>query len=124
MFMYGLTLARPLPCCPHFREAPMRRFALLALFSLPSTAFADVVTGHVTVGSGSEPAARTALTALDGRAASASLALAGTDRFGDGDAIVRFEQTHKGLPVIHRGAAVRIDKRGIARMAVVDLELA
>jgi MYXO-CTERM domain-containing protein len=100
----------------------MRRLAVIALLSIPSTAFADVVSGHVNVGNATEPAARHALASLDARTMSAALALAGTDRFGDGDTILRFEQTHLGLPVIGRGAAVRIDAHGIGRMAVVDLE--
>lgn len=101
----------------------MRRFLFAALVVLvPSSAFADVVSGHVMVGAATEPAARTALGALDPRTRVASLAMTGTDHFGDGDTIVRFEQTHMGLPVIHRGAAVRIDKSGVAKMAVVDVE--
>ena len=43
----------------------MRKVGLLALFLVPSSAFADVVSGHVNVGSAKEPAARSALGALD-----------------------------------------------------------
>jgi MYXO-CTERM domain-containing protein len=45
-----------------------------------------------------------------------------TDRFGDGDAIVHFEQTHKGLPVVGRGAAVRLSSSGEAILTAIDLE--
>jgi MYXO-CTERM domain-containing protein len=40
------------------------------------------------------------------------------DRFGDGDAIVRFEQTHRGLPVIGRGADVRVSARGQTTLTI------
>jgi MYXO-CTERM domain-containing protein len=44
------------------------------------------------------------------------------ETFGDGDKIVRFEQTHAGLPVVGAGAAVRLDARGEHVLSVVDLE--
>lgn len=58
--------------------------------------------------------------AQESRARSAALAIAkgatlhasGTDRFADGDVVVRYEQSHRGLPVIGRGVAVRVDGRG------------
>lgn len=46
----------------------------------------------------------------------------GVDRFGDGDAIVRFAQTHQGLPVIGRGASVRFSPSGAPVTTVLDLE--
>lgn len=38
----------------------------------------------------------------------------GVDRFGDGDVVVRFAQAHHGVPVIGRGAAVRLSGDGRA----------
>jgi MYXO-CTERM domain-containing protein len=52
----------------------------------------------------------------------ASLQVTATDRFGDGDAIVHFEQMHGGLPVIGRGAAVRLSARGEEILTTLDLE--
>ena len=51
-----------------------------------------------------------------------SLLATSTDRFGDGEAIVHFEQTHRGLPVIGRGAAVRMSKLGDEILTTIDLE--
>ncbi|MDB4943600.1 MAG: hypothetical protein JWP97_3134 [Labilithrix sp.] len=45
-----------------------------------------------------------------------------TDRFGDGDRIVHFAQTHEGLPVIGRGASVRFSESGDTRLTAVELE--
>ena len=45
-----------------------------------------------------------------------------TDQFGDGEAIIHFEQTHNGLPVIGRGASVRLSSSGEAILTAVDLE--
>lgn len=53
---------------------------------------------------------------------SASLVTSGVDRFGDGDTVVRYEQSHLGLPVIGRGAAVRLSGSGEPITTVVDLE--
>lgn len=55
-------------------------------------------------------------------ARSESLVATTTDRFGDGEAIVRFEQTHRGLPVIGRGAAVRLSESGAPILTAIDLE--
>ncbi|MEA2746095.1 MAG: hypothetical protein QOI41_238 [Myxococcales bacterium] len=52
----------------------------------------------------------------------ASLVATDTHRFGDGEVIVRFEQTHGGLPVIGRGAAVRLTSRGDEILTAIDLE--
>lgn len=52
----------------------------------------------------------------------ASLETTTTDRFGDGDAIVHFEQTHRGLPVIGRGASVRLASNGDEVLTAIDLE--
>jgi len=51
-----------------------------------------------------------------------SLVVTATHRFGDGEIIVRFEQTHHGLPVIGRGAAVRLTSRGDEILTAIDLE--
>ncbi len=59
---------------------------------------------------------------LPASAASTELATSGIDRFGDGDVIVRFEQTHRGLPVIGRGAAVRMSASGRAIQTNTALE--
>ena len=45
----------------------------------------------------------------------AALVTSGIDRFGDGDTIVRYAQTHRGLPVIGRGASVRSSARAASR---------
>jgi MYXO-CTERM domain-containing protein len=42
-------------------------------------------------------------------------------RFADGDRIVRFEQTYRGLPVIGRGAAVRMNAAGKPEVSTVRL---
>lgn len=102
----------------------MRRLSALAALLVPTTALADVVTGKVHVGAVTAAAARAALSTLDARAAAATLAPTGTDHFGDGDAIVRFEQTHRGLPVVGRGASVRVDRAGDAIAAAIDLDAA
>jgi MYXO-CTERM domain-containing protein len=51
-----------------------------------------------------------------------SLVATTTERFGDGETVVRFEQTHRGLPVIGRGAAVRMTSRGDELLTTTDLE--
>jgi MYXO-CTERM domain-containing protein len=85
----------------------MRRILFAALLISPTTSFAD---------------ARSALAVLDPRTSGASLVMTSSDRFAGGDTIVRFEQTHLGLPVMNRGAAVRLDKTGTGKLSVVDLE--
>ncbi len=45
-----------------------------------------------------------------------------TDRFGDGESITHFAQLHHGLPVIGRGAAVRLSASGDAILTAVDLQ--
>jgi hypothetical protein len=51
-----------------------------------------------------------------------ALVTSGVDRFVDGDTIVRFAQTFRGLPVIGRGAAVRLSRAGQPITTMVDLE--
>jgi len=46
----------------------------------------------------------------------------GVDRFGDGETIIRYAQTHHGLPVIGRGASVRLSAAGQPLATVLDLE--
>ncbi len=45
-----------------------------------------------------------------------------TDRFGDGESITHFAQLHHGLPVIGRGAAVRLSASGDPILTAVDLQ--
>lgn len=71
-----------------------------------------------------EARARVALARVSSFAATNREALVATSTslFGDGDTIVRFEQTHRGLPVIGRGAAVRMTSRGDELVTAIDLE--
>ena len=70
-----------------------------------------------------EARARAVLAALtpDRLAARVELAKTSETTF-DADTIVRFEQTHRGLPVVGRGATVSLDPRGAAKVSVVRLE--
>jgi MYXO-CTERM domain-containing protein len=63
-------------------------------------------------GTSLEARARTAVGMFAPGARALDLARTDLAALGDGDTIVRFEQTHRGLPVIGRGAAVRLDARG------------
>ena len=54
--------------------------------------------------------------------AASSLVTSGIDRFGDGETVVRYAQSHHGLPVIGRGAAVRLSAAGQPIATVIDLE--
>ena len=54
-------------------------------------------------------------------AASAALVTSGVDRFGDGQTVVRFAQSHRGLPIIGRGAVVRLSPTGQPMTTVLDL---
>jgi MYXO-CTERM domain-containing protein len=71
-----------------------------------------------------ESAARSELAAVTGTPAASTRALVRTavDHFGDGDAVVRFEQTHAGLPVIGRGATVRLSNDPARVVTTLDLE--
>ena len=71
-----------------------------------------------------EARARVALTRVSPFAAARPevLTATSTDRFGDGETIVRFEQTHRSLPVIGRGAAVRLSGAGDEVLSAIDLE--
>lgn len=51
-----------------------------------------------------------------------ALVTTGVDRFGDGEVVVRYAQSHLGLPVIGRGAAVRLSAARQPLATVVDLE--
>ena len=44
------------------------------------------------------------------------------EKFGDGESIVHFEQTLNGLPVIGRGASVRLSRSGNALLTAIDLQ--
>lgn len=52
----------------------------------------------------------------------ASIVRTGVDRFGDGDVVVRFGQTHRGLPVIGRGVTVRFARASERAITTTDLE--
>ncbi|MBX3225530.1 MAG: hypothetical protein KF795_33805 [Labilithrix sp.] len=56
------------------------------------------------------------------KVAGSALVASGVDRFGDGETIVRFAQAHRGLPVIGRGASVRLSAAGQPIATVLDLE--
>ena len=56
------------------------------------------------------------------KVAASTLVKSGVDRFGDGDTIVRYAQAHHGLPVIGRGASVRLSAGGQPIATVLDLE--
>jgi MYXO-CTERM domain-containing protein len=111
------------------RRSVLASLSLAAFLFVPSIASAEVSretfvhargSGIRTTGATPELRARAALTSKS----VSGVALAATDtmRFGDGDTIVRFEQTHQGLPVIGRGAAVRLGKNGEALIVAVDVE--
>ena len=103
--------------------------AFLALVSATGVAAADD-TSHVVnrgstpwlfVGATRYPSPRAAVNAVMPKASSLSLVELRAHRFGDGDRIVRFGQTHRGLPVVGRGATVRISAAGDTLMTAVDL---
>jgi len=56
------------------------------------------------------------------KVAASTLVTSGVDRFGDGETIVRYAQAHHGLPVIGRGASVRLSAGGQPIATVLDLE--
>jgi MYXO-CTERM domain-containing protein len=66
--------------------------------------------------------ARAFLDALAPEAAKLQLVAVDVESFGDGDKIVRFEQTHLGLPVVGAGAAIRMNARGEHVMSSTALE--
>jgi Fungalysin/Thermolysin Propeptide Motif len=63
-----------------------------------------------------------AIVAQHVKVAPSALVKSGIDRFGDGDTVVRYQQSHHGLPVIGRGAAVRLSAAGQPVATVLDLE--
>jgi hypothetical protein len=66
--------------------------------------------------------ARAVLVSMAPYAAALDFGHAGVQRFGDGDVVVTLEQTHRGLPVIGRGAAVRLNARGESVLSTVRVE--
>ncbi|MBX3229678.1 MAG: hypothetical protein KIT84_05025 [Labilithrix sp.] len=61
---------------------------------------------------------------LSGGDARADLVARGVDRFADGETVVRYAQTHEGLPVIGRGSMTRYAKTGApiaSRDAIVNV---
>ena len=63
-----------------------------------------------------------AILATDVNVTGSVLVTTGVDRFGDGETIVRYAQSHHGLPVIGRGASVRVSAAGRPIATVLDLE--
>lgn len=66
--------------------------------------------------------ARAALLAQVKKAPSIELAYTKMARLSDGEAIVRFAQTHRGLPVASRGATVTFDAKGLVQLIASHLE--
>ena len=79
---------------------------------------------HAALGIDHEARARVSLARVSPFASARRDALVATttERFGDGETVVRFEQTHRGLPVIGRGGAVRLTSRGEELLTTIDLE--
>src|SRR5262249_36104573 len=95
-------------------------FVSAALVSSFASAAPRIVAGRVPVAAtGAEPRARAVVRTI----APSAREYATTDiaSFG-GDTIVRFEQTHRGLPVIGRGAVVRLDARGDSVLSTTSFE--
>jgi hypothetical protein len=69
-----------------------------------------------------DPAARAKSVVSQRTALGSTLVATSIDRFGDGDVIVHMEQAHQGLPVIGRGAAVRLDAAGDPIVTAIDIE--
>ena len=98
---------------------------MLSLVSSAALAHDTVHAGvlpHAT-GADVDTRARSVLRAL-GTPSPTTLVKVDESRFGDGDVIVRYEESWRGLPVIGTGASVRFDRAGAARLAVVDLAAA
>jgi MYXO-CTERM domain-containing protein len=66
--------------------------------------------------------ARAIVDALAPHASMIELRSADVAHFGDGDVIVRMEQAHLGLPVIGRGATVRMNAAGDSVVSTVSVE--
>lgn len=62
------------------------------------------------------------IVAMHAKVTASALVTSGVDRFGDGETIVRYAQSHRGLPVIGRGASVRLSATGQPIATVLDLE--
>ena len=108
----------------------MRHVASLAALTLSLVSSAALAhdTVHAGVlprasGADADARARSVLRAL-GTPSPTTLVKVDESRFGDGDVIVRYEESWRGLPVIGTGASVRFDRSGSARLAVVDLAAA
>lgn len=110
--------------------------SLVASFALPASAAAEtrvVARGgapwlfldahaHGSAAGDVATRARDALRRASPSIAKVALEQTSVHAFGDGDTIVRFEQTYRGLPVIGRGATTRLSPRSGASMVAVDLE--
>ena len=105
----------------------MRHIASLAALTLSLVSSAAAAHGAIHAGSLPHAAgadvdarARSVIRAL-GTPSPTTLVKVDESRFGDGDVIVRYEESWRGLPVIGTGASVRFDRGGSARLAVVNL---
>jgi MYXO-CTERM domain-containing protein len=104
--------------------SPSARFVSIATFGLVLLASTSSQAGTIHRGSVLGPrtvtnaSARTSLVALAPETSSATLVAVETAPLADGSTVVRFEQTHLGLPVIGAGASVVIEANGSASLAV------
>lgn len=89
----------------------------LTLAMLVSTSVASAEPGNAL-----ERQARLSIAQANQTTRGLALVMTATDRFGDGDTIVRFAQTHHGLPVVGRGAVARISKAGVTLRAAAEVE--
>ena len=98
----------------------------LVLVSSAASAQGTLHAGALPSASGAnvDARARSVLRALGTPSSPATLVKVDEARFGDGDVIVRYEESWRGLPVIGTGASVRFDRSGATRLAVVDLAAA
>ncbi len=113
----------------------LRAIAALGLLAVLTSSEPARAGEHLRVFVGAAPATRAAGPGLEGRArgavnafvpAAAAMDLPRVDlaSLGDGTSIVRFEQTHLGLPVVGRGAVVRLDAAGRSVLTSTSLATA
>ncbi len=104
--------------------SPSARFVSAATFGLALFASASSQAGTIHRGSIAGPrtvtnaSARSSLVALAPETSAATLVAVDSASLADGSTVVRFEQTHLGLPVIGAGASVVIEANGVASLAV------
>ncbi len=100
--------------------------ALASLAALPRAAGASPTTSPrlpTARDTSHDLAARAALARIDRDTRAADLAGTETIRLPDGDVIVRFDQTYRGLPVLDHGAAVRLAPNGVTVVGRAHVEL-